>query len=248
MLWCPPFCSAPKYCEGPGTPLAGSRPPGPFLERAETHTFLARGPGTGLARACCDRCPRPLLGKCQRRPVPGACAQRPSARWSRSGTRSDLQRRPVPGPPPRNVPGPALASARAPSSAVGTVRCRRRPQCRGPCARCSADGLPVVHLHGVGSARGALYQIRTGTGNLVRRRRSRSGDKSSEPRLNLSRSWQQGHSAAYSTAFEPSRLQGIYPSERVELPCAGPEGPTGYAPGPARSRPIVSRVTVAGMT
>ena len=74
------------------------------------------------------------------------------------------------------------------------------------------------------------------------------GDKSSEPRLNLISSWQQGHSADYSTAFEPSRLQGIYPGERVELPCAGPEGPTGYAPGPARSRPIVSRVTVAGMT
>ena len=31
--------------------------------------------------------------------------------------------------------------------------------------------------------------------------RSRRGDKSSEPRLNLSGSWQQGHSAAYNTPF-----------------------------------------------
>ena len=30
---------------------------------------------------------------------------------------------------------------------------------------------------------------------------SRVGDKSSEPRLNLSGSWQQGHSAAYNTPF-----------------------------------------------
>ena len=29
----------------------------------------------------------------------------------------------------------------------------------------------------------------------------RCGDKSSEPRLNLSGSWQQGHSAAYNTPF-----------------------------------------------
>ena len=38
--------------------------------------------------------------------------------------------------------------------------------------------------------------------------------KSSEQRLNLSGSWQQGHSTAYSTVFEPSRLQGIHPNIR----------------------------------
>ncbi len=41
--------------------------------------------------------------------------------------------------------------------------------------------------------------------------------KSTERRLNLSGSWQQGHSAAYSTALDPSRLQGIYPDGRLEL-------------------------------
>ena len=45
--------------------------------------------------------------------------------------------------------------------------------------------------------------------------------KSVKRRLNLSGSWQQGHSTAYNTAFRPSRLQGIYPNERVELPCTG---------------------------
>lgn len=44
-------------------------------------------------------------------------------------------------------------------------------------------------------------------------------DKSFEQRLSLTRSWQQGHSTHYSTASEPSRLQGIYPEELVELPC-----------------------------
>ena len=34
-----------------------------------------------------------------------------------------------------------------------------------------------------------------------RARRRRARDKSSEPRLNLSGSWQQGHSAAYNTPF-----------------------------------------------
>jgi hypothetical protein len=43
--------------------------------------------------------------------------------------------------------------------------------------------------------------------------------KSSEQRLNLSRSSQQGDSTTYNTVFEPSRLQGIYPNERVELSC-----------------------------
>ena len=42
-------------------------------------------------------------------------------------------------------------------------------------------------------------------------------DKSDERRMNLSGSWQQGHSAAYNTAFELSRLQMIYPNERLEL-------------------------------
>ena len=37
------------------------------------------------------------------------------------------------------------------------------------------------------------------------------GNKSSEHGLNLSRSWQQGHSTAYNTQFEQSRLQRIYP-------------------------------------
>ena len=41
--------------------------------------------------------------------------------------------------------------------------------------------------------------------------------KSGEQRLNLSGSKQQGHSTAYNTVFGPSRLQGIYPNERVEL-------------------------------
>ena len=36
-------------------------------------------------------------------------------------------------------------------------------------------------------------------------------DKSSEHGLNLSGSWQQGHSTAYNTQFEQSRLQRIYP-------------------------------------
>ena len=35
---------------------------------------------------------------------------------------------------------------------------------------------------------------------------------------NLSRSQQQGHSTTHSTASEPSRLQGIYGSERAKLP------------------------------
>lgn len=41
--------------------------------------------------------------------------------------------------------------------------------------------------------------------------------KSREQRLNLSGSKQQGLSTAYNTVFRPSRLQGIYPNERVEL-------------------------------
>ncbi len=41
--------------------------------------------------------------------------------------------------------------------------------------------------------------------------------KSGEQRLNLSGSKQQGLSTAYNTVFRPSRLQGIYPNERVEL-------------------------------
>ena len=38
-------------------------------------------------------------------------------------------------------------------------------------------------------------------------------NKSYEPGLNLSGSWQQGHSAAYNTQFEQSRLQRIYPND-----------------------------------
>ena len=48
------------------------------------------------------------------------------------------------------------------------------------------------------------------------------GDKSEEQRLNLSGSWQQGHSTAYNTAFQLSGLQRIYPNERVELTCMAP--------------------------
>lgn len=65
--------------------------------------------------------------------------------------------------------------------------------------------------------------------------RAKAVDKSSERRLSLKRSWQQGHSTHHSTAFEPSRLQGIHPDERVELSCAGPDGrvwrPAGTPPG-----------------
>ena len=46
-------------------------------------------------------------------------------------------------------------------------------------------------------------------------------DKSSEQRLSLTRSFEQANSTHYSTASEPSRLQGIYPDELVELPCVG---------------------------
>ena len=147
---------------------------------------------------------------------------------------------------------------------VRTSHCRGEEHWHGASLACG-QWLPKTAAT-VGS-RGALYRARHLQGSrapalCTQAPCTRSGpgpepssedggpieDKSSEPRLNLISSWQQGHSADYSTAFEPSRLQGIYPGERVELPCAGPEGPTGYAPGPARSRPIVSRVTVAGMT
>lgn len=42
---------------------------------------------------------------------------------------------------------------------------------------------------------------------------NRKGNKSFEQGLNLSGSWQQGHSAAYNTPFELSRLQRIYPDD-----------------------------------
>ena len=66
--------------------------------------------------------------------------------------------------------------------------------------------------------------------------------KSYEQRLNLSGSWQQGHSAAYSTAFDPSRLQGIYPDGRLELAC------NGCVSEPGQAGPMGDRVTVIGMS
>lgn len=72
--------------------------------------------------------------------------------------------------------------------------------------------------------------------------RSTPEPKSSERRLNLSGSWQQGHSAAYSTAFDPSRLQGIYPDGRLELRC------NGCVSEPGRAGPMGDRVTVIGMS
>ena len=48
--------------------------------------------------------------------------------------------------------------------------------------------------------RGGRWRARFGVGRPTRGL-PRYGDKSSEPRLNLSGSWQQGHSAAYNTPF-----------------------------------------------
>jgi hypothetical protein len=51
-------------------------------------------------------------------------------------------------------------------------------------------------------------------GEVWRREEEGMGkNKSYEPGLNLSGSWQQGHSAAYNTQFEQSRLQRIYPND-----------------------------------
>ena len=72
--------------------------------------------------------------------------------------------------------------------------------------------------------------------------------KSMKRRLNLSGSWQQGHSTAYNTAFRPSRLQGIYPQWN-EWNCharAGEPDTVGYAPGRGRAAPICSRVRSLG--
>ena len=47
-----------------------------------------------------------------------------------------------------------------------------------------------------------------------------------EQGLNLSRSQQQGYSAAYNTPFKPSRLQVIYPFRYLKLRCDGEHGGT----------------------
>ena len=67
---------------------------------------------------------------------------------------------------------------------------------RAPCAR----RFPAEEARGR-SARREEVEKRARALGVRRVGLPRCGDKSSEPRLNLSGSWQQGHSAAYNTPF-----------------------------------------------
>ena len=72
---------------------------------------------------------------------------------------------------------------------------RGRPREGAPCARRLPEEARgrSARREEVGERARALGVRRVGL--------PRCGDKSSEPRLNLSGSWQQGHSAAYNTPF-----------------------------------------------
>ena len=113
---------------------------------------------------------------------------------------------PLPNTTPR-PPGPAPAAVTS-EAATG----RARPQAPGwgrPCSSPSTWQHPAIP----GSSPLAGHPGPRG---------QQEGDKSEERRLNLSGSWQQGHSTAYNTAFQLSGLQRIYPNERVELSCMAP--------------------------
>ena len=114
-------------------------------------------------------------------------------------------------------------------------RCPGGGTCLGPARRLSNNkhSRPVGGKPSIGAFFGLrktcpILQCLTKSPCIVRKT-ARDGppvrghpDKSFEQRLSLTRSWQQGHSTHYSTASGPSRLQGIYPEELVELPCVDP--------------------------
>ena len=75
-----------------------------------------------------------------------------------------------------------------------------RPGSRTPCEPLEHAREPHGRVRG--EMRGRARRPERGAREVDRRvGLPRCGDKSSEPRLNLSGSWQQGHSAAYNTPF-----------------------------------------------